>query len=420
MWGIEENETRPETPQRLSADENTPPILSNPRPPSPPPRPPSPTPSDFDDTPQNSGRNTPLDDDDYPPCRLPGIATSIEFIRMVRNATLDSQFSPEELDVLRNPWAHESSPEDDPYLKFSIQNFINLLGCAQDRYAAMRENYLGLHPGAPVLLYDQVKRRARNLSGIITWEHDMCVRGCVGFTGPFTDLGHCPHPDCGEPRYDQKKLEDSGGILKVPRKVFTTFPVGPQLQAHRKSPETAEKMSYRWRKTQELWQERGRTDRIFEVYDDMLSGDAYLSAVEDGSIGEHDTVLMLSIDGVQLYQNKKSDCWIYIWIILDLGPEERYKIRNILPGGVILGPDAPGNIESFLFPGLSHVSALQKEGLRVWDAHYRKVVISLIFLLLVLADAVAMAELSVEQTRGQRQTGRNDLPGRVRELLNGW
>ena len=27
---------------------------------------------------------------------------------------------------------------------------------------------------------------------------------------------------------------------------------------------------------------------------------------------------------------------------------------------------------------------------------------------------------SVEQTRGQRQTGRNDLPDRVRELLSGW
>jgi len=27
---------------------------------------------------------------------------------------------------------------------------------------------------------------------------------------------------------------------------------------------------------------------------------------------------------------------------------------------------------------------------------------------------------NVEQTRGQRQTGRNDLPGRVRELLSGW
>jgi len=29
-------------------------------------------------------------------------------------------------------------------------------------------------------------------------------------------------------------------------------------------------------------------------------------------------------------------------------------------------------------------------------------------------------QIRVEQTRGQRQTGRNDLPGRVRELLNGW
>ena len=27
---------------------------------------------------------------------------------------------------------------------------------------------------------------------------------------------------------------------------------------------------------------------------------------------------------------------------------------------------------------------------------------------------------TVEQTRGQRQTGRNDLPGKVRELLSGW
>jgi len=38
-------------------------------------------------------------------------------------------------------------------------------------------------------------------------------------------------------------------------------------------------------------------------------------------------------------------------------------------------------------------------------------------------DTPACAQLTfvlgVEQTRGQRQTGRNDLPGRVRELLSG-
>ena len=311
---------------------------------------------------------------------------------MVREATLDSQFSVEELAVLHDPQEHDSVPEDDRYLKHSIQNFIDLLGCAQDRYTAVRQNLHELDPDIPMLSYDQVKRRVRNLSGIATWEHHMCVDSCVGFTGPFADLESCPR--CGKSRYDQKKLEESGGILKVPRKVFTTFPVGPQLQARWKSPKTAEKMSYRWRKTQELRQQREGSPGISEVYDDVLSGDAYLSAVEAGSIGEYDTVLMLSIDGAQLSEHKKSDCWIYIWIILDLAPDERYKIRNIIPGGVIPGPEPPGNIESFLFPGLAHLSALQKEGLHIWDAYNKRAALSLLFLILVLADSVAMAELS--------------------------
>ena len=222
----------------------------------------------------------------------------------------------------------------------------------------------------------------------------MCVNTCVAFTGPFAELEHCPNPKCAEPRYDQKKLEETDGLCKEPRKVFTTFPVGPQLQARWKSPKAAEKMLYRWQKTQELRREREASGGIPEVYDDVLSGDAYLSAVEDGAIGQYDTVLMFSIDGAQLYQNKKSDCWIYIWIILDLGPDQCYKIRNIIPGGVIPGPNAPWNIESFLFPGLAHVSALQTEGLRIWDAYHKRAAISLLFLLLALADAVGMASLS--------------------------
>lgn len=317
---------------------------------------------------------------------------SIDFIRMVKDATLESQFTAEELATLCDPQGHSSTPEDDRYLKHSIQNFIDLLGCAQDKYTAVRENLRELDPTIPMLSYDQVKWRVWNLSGLTTWEHHMCIDGCVGFTGPFADLEHCP--DCGKPCFDPKKLEESNGILKVPRKIFTTFPVGPQIQARRKNPKTAEKMSYWWRKTQELQQERERSTGMPEIYDDVLSGDAYLSAVEDGSIGENDTVLMLSIDGAQLYQHKRSDCWIYIWIILDLAPDERYKIRNILPGGVIPGPRPPGNIESFLFPGLAHLSALQKEGLHIWDAYHQRVVLSVVFLLLVLADAVAMADLS--------------------------
>ena len=385
-------------------DERTPPPPSSPRALSPPHPPPlSPVPPGFDDSSSSSGRNTPLndEDDDYPPCQLLDMQTSINFIRMVRDATLESQFTAEELATLCDPQGHDSTPEDDRYLKFSIQNFIDLLGCAQDKYTAVRENLRELDPGIPTLSYDQVKRRVRNLSGLITWEHHMCVDGCIGFTGPFADLEYCPSPGCGKPRFDQKKLAESGGLNKVPQKVFTTFPVGPQLQARWKNPKTAERMSYRRRKTEELQREReelrqghDESPGISEIYDDVLSGAAYLDAVEDGSIGEDDIVLMLSMDGAQLYQHKRSDCCIYIWIILDLAPDERYKIRNILPGGVIPGPKPPGNIESFLFPGLAHLSALQKVGLRIWDAYRQRVIISLLFLLLVLADAVAMADLS--------------------------
>ena len=119
-----------------------------------------------------------------------------------------------------------------------------------------------------------------------------------------------------------------------------------------------------------------------------------MEAADNAPINKYDTVLMLSVDGAQLYKSKQSECWIYIWIIVDLSPDKRYKIRNILPGGVIPGPNSPKNIESFLFPGLAHVSALQREGLPIWDGYNRKRALAFIFLLLVLADAVAMAELT--------------------------
>lgn len=129
-------------------------------------------------------------------------------------------------------------------------------------------------------------------------------------------------------------------------------------------------------------------------YDDIFSGEAYLDAVDAGKIEEYDTLLMLSIDGAQLYRDKKSECWIYIWVLLEMAPDERYKIRNILPGGIIPGPNSPQHLDSFLFPGLAHLSALQKEGLRLWDSYHQRLALSFLFLLLVLADAVGMAELT--------------------------
>ena len=102
----------------------------------------------------------------------------------------------------------------------------------------------------------------------------------------------------------------------------------------------------------------------------------HLDLAENWKSTTHDTVLMLSINGAQLYKGKTSTTWIYIWIPLDLTPDKRYMIQNILLGGVIPGPEAPGDIDSFLFPSLAHLSALQKEGLPIWDTFSRERVIA--------------------------------------------
>jgi len=98
------------------------------------------------------------------------------------------------------------------------------------------------------------------------------------------------------------------------------------------------------------------------------------------------------MDGAQLYKNKSSDCWIYIWVLFDLGPEFRYKKPYVLPGGFI--PKKPKNPDSFMFPGIHHLSALQREGLKIWDATDGSIFTSHPFLAFVTADGPGMTYLN--------------------------
>ena len=112
-----------------------------------------------------------------------------------------------------------------------------------------------------MLSYDQVKRRVSSLSGVLTWQHDMCVDSCVGFTGLYARLEECPR--CQQPRYDPEKLAKSNGRTKVPQKSFTTFPIGPQLQSRWKNPRMAQKMHYRRKKTEDIFRDRDRCPASF-------------------------------------------------------------------------------------------------------------------------------------------------------------
>ena len=51
------------------------------------------------------------------------------------------------------------------------------------------------------------------------------------------------------------------------------------------------------------------------IYDDILSGSEAQDIVVHLSLTGCDTIISTTLDGAQLYQNKKLDTWISIWII---------------------------------------------------------------------------------------------------------
>ncbi|KAF8586809.1 hypothetical protein K439DRAFT_1339935 [Ramaria rubella] len=213
----------------------------------------------------------------------------------------------------------------------------------------------------------------------------MCLDSCVAYTGPFSNLEECPQ--CRLGHYDPIVLENSNGRIKIPAQQFYTIPVSPQLQALYHSPESAHDMGHqRWRMYEmfNALDEDGHV--LITSYEDIYQGSEYLEVCTRGEIQQKDIGLMFGIDGAQLYRDKKSDCWIYIWIVLELSEELCYKKKHVLPGGFIPGPNNPKEVESFLFPGFHHISALKKEGLKIWDALEKTVFESFIFYYLGAAD----------------------------------
>ena len=325
-----------------------------------------------------------------PPDLIPSVdnlKTSLKFQRALEEASLDNG----DLDVdnvyrLRHPIQNEINLHDVPDLLFSLRLFLSTTSASDQVYNDVRADILNRHPEDNVLSLASVKKKIQDLTGVVPIVHDMCPNSCVAYTGPFSDLNTCPISDCQESRYDPILFQSSNGNIKKPQQQFSTMPLGPQLQALWRNPETAEKMKHRSRRTQEIFGELELTGGIINEYEDIYHGESYLEAVARGDISEDDMVLMFAMDGAQLYQDKQSDCWIYMWVVFDLAPDLRYKKRYVLPGGIIPGPKNPKNTDSFLFPGFHHLAAIQKEGLCVWDGKDSRIFTSRPFLHLGGAD----------------------------------
>lgn len=328
----------------------------------------------------------------FEPC-IDDIRVAFNFVNELKKASLDSPLEPLDPEIihrLRVP-IEEVITLDNPDHRLSLDIFLGITNASEETYNAIRTAVLRRYPESEILSYFKVKRLVRDLSGVAPIYRDMCINSCVGFTGPFSKLEVCP--SCGEMRFHPVK-ENSKKALKS-RKQFCTIPLGPQLQALFRSPEGAQKMGYRKEYTRRVLDELQQFAGVKQsAYTDFFDGTDYLKAVLEGRIKDGDVTLLLSIDGAQLYRYKASDCWIYIWIILDMSPKGQYKKVAVHPGGFIPGPNKPKYMDSFVFPGLFHLAALQKEGLRIWNAETQTVFVSHPFLALSSADGPAMACLT--------------------------
>ncbi|KAG2066235.1 hypothetical protein BDR04DRAFT_1130108 [Suillus decipiens] len=116
----------------------------------------------------------------------------------------------------------------------------------------------------------------------------------------------------------------------------------------------------------------------------------YLATVLANDIKQNDIVLMVLLDGAQLYESKQSDCWMYVWIILNLSPDKQYWRVHVWPGDFIPGLNKPKNLDSFLFVSMHHLAALQKNGLMIWDASRNTVFTSDLYFLFTSADGFGL------------------------------
>lgn len=64
------------------------------------------------------------------------------------------------------------------------------------------------------------------------------------------------------------------------------------------------------------------------IYDDIFCRSKFIEFAECIQITDKDTMVSFSIDGVQLYQNQKSDTWTAGWKIENYSPDLQFKEKK--------------------------------------------------------------------------------------------
>jgi hypothetical protein len=156
-------------------------------------------------------------EDIYTHVKCDDLRHSLAFISRMQTASLDDEDSglgAEAITRLKFPLQFTPSLGEDRITTAVVK--LYLAHSASDKeYERTRKIIIELHGCAPdelPTLY-QVKQVVAELTGVESIVHDMCIDSCVGFTGPFAGLTHCP--ECGKCCYEEVKFVESDGEIRV-------------------------------------------------------------------------------------------------------------------------------------------------------------------------------------------------------------
>jgi hypothetical protein len=186
----------------------------------------------------------------------------------------------------------------------------------------------------------RITHRLAMLSGVIPKYYDCCIKSCVSYGGKYHHHKVCPV--CGEARYVANSTR--------PRRVFCYIPLIPRLQKLFANPKVSKNLLYRHNYT--------RTGDIADVFD----GEHYRNLCRtkvtvDGKqlphcyfSGKRDIAFSICLDSYLLYKRRRGgpSAMPILLQLYNLKPEIRTHLSHLICLGVIPGPKAPKELNTFL------------------------------------------------------------------------
>jgi hypothetical protein len=229
-------------------------------------------------------------------------------------------------------------------------------------------------------------KRLRNhikfLSGVEPVSYECCINSCCCYTGPYTELTQCPY--CGEARKTGRG---------DPRKIYSYISIIPRLVNLYRNPTVADTLQYRHNY-------KSSPDSIGDVFDGEHYHHLCRTQVTVGGVPvghkffsqPTDIALGLSTDGFGPFKRRKHTCWPIILFLYNFPPEIRTHLAKIFYVGLIPGPKAPKDFDSFLLPLVEELIKLAR-GVPAFDARHNRMFMLFVYLIFCFGDMPAVAKL---------------------------